>query len=219
LYYKVYGIMAAENPAFVEKRRRARILLVIALVLGLHLTIVWMLLATSRRFTRRMEPQSLEMVYIPRPPAARENNAAGQVLNNTDQWRRAAPKPSLTPPTAPQEGESNAIHPPIDWGSELERSARNSTAEGSSQKKRDFGFPHTPQAGGDKGPEFGWDYAATHRIESLPEGGLLIHLNDNCVLILFPLPFGGCAIGTRKANGDLFKNMNDPPPASPSIVP
>jgi hypothetical protein len=212
--------MAAENPAIVELRRpRARIFFAIALVLGLHLTILWMLLATSRRITRRMEPQSLEMVFIARPPAPPENNMAGRVLNNTDQWRRTAPKPSLMPPTVPQVDESNAIHPPIDWGSELERSARNSTSEGSSQKKRDFGFPHTPPAGSDKGPEFGWDYTATHRIESLPEGGLLLHLNDNCVLVLFPLPFGGCSIGTRKPNGDLFKNMNDPPPASPSIVP
>jgi hypothetical protein len=37
-----------------------------------------------------------------------------------------------------------------------------------------------------------------------------LHLNDNCVLILFPRPFAGCGIGKRKANGDLFEHMHDP---------
>jgi len=30
------------------------------------------------------------------------------------------------------------------------------------------------------------------------------------VLILFPLPFAGCGIGKKKANGDLFEHMHDP---------
>jgi hypothetical protein len=52
--------------------------------------------------------------------------------------------------------------------------------------------------------------AATHRIKAIPEGGLLLHLNDNCVLILFPRPVAGCGIGKRKVNGDLFEHMHDP---------
>jgi hypothetical protein len=47
-------------------------------------------------------------------------------------------------------------------------------------------------------------------VESLPQGGLLVHVNDNCVLLLFPLPFVGCAIGKIKTNGNLFEHMRDP---------
>jgi hypothetical protein len=60
-----------------------------------------------------------------------------------------------------------------------------------------------------KRPEFGLDYAATHRVEGIAEGGLLVHLNDNCVLVLFPLPLAGCVNGKRKANEDLFEHMHD----------
>ncbi len=71
----------------------------------------------------------------------------------------------------------------------------------------------------EKPPQFEWDYAATHRVEQVEGGGLLVHLNDQCVLVLFPLPFMGCGIGTKPANGDLFKNMNAPPRAQPGTAP
>jgi hypothetical protein len=113
------------------------------------------------------------------------------------------------PHAVPQEDENNAIHPPTDWASELSRAARDAASEGSTQKPRDFAFPH-PSSTPTKAPEFGWDYVATHRVESIPEGGLLLHLNENCVLVLFPLPFVGCGIGRKEANGNLFEHMQDP---------
>jgi len=45
----------------------------------------------------------------------------------------------------------------------------------------------------------------------VPGGGLAIHLNDHCVFLLFPLPFLGCGIGSKPANGDLFEHMRDEP--------
>jgi hypothetical protein len=41
-------------------------------------------------------------------------------------------------------------------------------------------------------------------------GALLVHLNDNCVLVMAPLPFVFCSPGKRPANGDLFDHLNDP---------
>ncbi len=76
----------------------------------------------------------------------------------------------------------------------------------SKQHEADFAhvFPTQP-----KMPEqFAWDYAATHRVEALPQGGLAIHINDNCVLLIFPLPFIGCAIGKKPANGGIFESMH-----------
>jgi hypothetical protein len=149
-----------------EKRRRAEVLCTIAVVLGLHLSIVWMLLTTSRL--------------------------------------------ARTPNLPPSNNENNAIHPPPDWAAELSRAARDAVSNESPQNTRDFGFPHSPAAKPDKAGQFGWDYTATHRVESLPEGGLLVHINENCVFVLFPLPFVGCGIGKKKANGELFDHMRDP---------
>ena len=57
---------------------------------------------------------------------------------------------------------------------------------------------------------FAWDYAATHRLVPLSGGGFAVSLNDNCQLMVLPMPFIGCALGKRKVNGDLFKNMHPP---------
>lgn len=118
--------------------------------------------------------------------------------------------PLPVPRAAPEEHENNAIHPPTDWASELSRAARDAASDESTQKPRDFGFPHPSSAPTAKAPEFGWDYAATHRVESIPGGGLLLHVNDNCVVVLVPLPFFACGIGKKEANGDLFEHMHDP---------
>jgi hypothetical protein len=192
-----------------EKRRRIQVLCTIAVVLGLHLTVVWLLLATSRVVSRQTESQSLEIVFIARPPVLLESNYTGRMLENASPRRRDAANPLPMPPAVPQEDEDNAIHPPTDWASELSRAARDAASDNLTQRPRDFGFPHPPSAP-TKAPQFGWDYTATHRVESIPEGGLLLHLNENCVLVLFPLPFVGCGIGKKKANGDLFEHMHDP---------
>jgi hypothetical protein len=46
-------------------------------------------------------------------------------------------------------------------------------------------------------------------VESIPSGGLLVNVNDNCVIVFIPFPFFGCALGKRPANGDLFKHWHD----------
>ena len=61
-------------------------------------------------------------------------------------------------------------------------------------------------------PEFGWDHTHIHRVESIEGGGIAIHMNDHCVLLVFPLPFVGCGIGKIPARGDLFEHLHDAPP-------
>jgi hypothetical protein len=58
--------------------------------------------------------------------------------------------------------------------------------------------------------ELAWDYAATHRITPLPQGGFVYSVNDNCQILILPLPFIGCSIGKQHANGDLFVNLHPP---------
>jgi hypothetical protein len=191
-----------------EKRRRTQVSCTIAVVLGLHLTVVWLILATSRVFSRRTESQSLEIVFIAHTPVSSESNPTRRVLENATPRRRDAGSPLPMPHAVPREDENNAIHPLTDWAGELSRAVRDTASDKLTQKPRDFGFPH-PSSDPNKAPQFGWDYVATHRVESIPGGGLLLHLNENCVLVLFPLPFGACGIGKKKANGDLFEHMHD----------
>jgi hypothetical protein len=193
-----------------KPRRRAKFLCAIAVVLGLHLAVIWSLLATSRILSFRTRSQSVEIILIARPVVAPEHNSISRVLENATRRRQIAAKPLPTPSVRPQESENNAIRTPTDWATEMSRVVNDAVSEKLAQKPRDFGFPHSPSVPDIKTPQFGWDYVATHRIEGIPEGGLLLHLNDNCVLILFPLPFAGCGIGKKKANGDLFEHMHDP---------
>jgi hypothetical protein len=209
------------REAVVEKHRRIQAACIIGLVLAFHFCLFWFLLADSRVVIRPSDSQGLQIVLIPRPPAPADASTAPAQKALARQAAVRSPASSSAEPTkasAPPADESNAIHPPIDWGAELSQAAKAAAADQSAQTPRDFGFPKMPAAP-EKPPQFEWDYAATHRVEQVEGGGLLVHLNDQCVLVLFPLPFMGCGIGTKPANGDLFKNMNAPPRAQPGTAP
>jgi hypothetical protein len=195
-----------------EKRRRIEVACIIALVLGFHLIVLWFLVATSPVLSRQTDSRGFEIVLIARPPPSPQRPPSIPAKQSVHQ---AQPAPAQRPasasrvpgPPAPPEEQNNAIHAPIDWAAELKSAASNATAHDPAQTPKDFGFPHLPAAPA-KAPQFAWDYAATHRVESIPEGGLLVHLDDNCVLVFFPFPFVGCGIGKKPANGELFKNMS-----------
>jgi hypothetical protein len=162
----------------------------------------------------RGRSQSLEIVSIApaQPVVSARSNRKARTSDSATRSHRSADNPLSRPEITPPNDASNAIQPPVDWVGELSRAATDAASKQSAQKPKDFGFPHSPAAATAKPPQFGWDYASTHRLESLPGGGLLVRLNDNCVLVLLPLPFAGCAIGKRKAKGDLFEHMSDPSP-------
>ncbi|HEX5458778.1 MAG TPA: hypothetical protein VFX20_02315 [Steroidobacteraceae bacterium] len=46
-------------------------------------------------------------------------------------------------------------------------------------------------------------------MEELPEGGLLIRLNDRCAVVLYVLPIPACKIGHIAPDGGLFDHMHD----------
>jgi hypothetical protein len=192
-------------------------------VLGLHLVLLWLILATSRVITRRTDFAGLEIVLIAHPPASPEQPASPQEKSSGHVAQHAIPQPQASASRnpsrpAPPEEQDNAIHSRIDWVAELKSAARNATHDGSAKTPKDFGFPHLSSAPA-QAPQFGWDYAATHRLESIPGGGLLVNLDDRCVLVMAPLPFIGCGIGEKQANGDLFKNMGDPQEARSGSAP
>jgi hypothetical protein len=115
--------------------------------------------------------------------------------------------------------QSTADSPPalIDWRAEADLAIK---------QRAELAMAPTPRAldqhgagadlNGGLGPdrkqqaEFGWDHSHTHRVEVMEGGGILIHINDRCALVLFPLPFGGCGIGKIPVRGDLFDHMHAP---------
>ncbi|MDP9011775.1 MAG: hypothetical protein M3O41_03775 [Pseudomonadota bacterium] len=197
-------------------RERARRLAVVAAVVALHIVVCWLLLAVTRPLKIRTATAALELIYLPfivpesparapepAPPAAPERHATAIPPVNRRQ------PPSQPKPAAPAE-EDNAIHPPIDWAKELNRSAAESASGESAPKPREFGAPHVAPKPPVKLPEFGWSHSRTHRLERDP-GRVGLHVGDHCVIALSPLPSFQCSPGKKGANEDLFEHMRDPP--------
>jgi hypothetical protein len=195
----------------VTTRREARLLLTLSVVLAAHLAVVWFLLS-SPIFSVKTKSGSLQLVWIPPPvllsAPPEGGTSTGRARNPAPRRRndRISAAPSLAPPT---NEENNAIHPAPDWAEELRLAAKNAVAQELAQKRHEMDFAHAYPTTPTKPPQFAWNYAATHRIEALPQGGMLIHLGDNCVLLLLPLPLVGCGIGKHPVNGDLFEHLHD----------
>jgi hypothetical protein len=108
------------------------------------------------------------------------------------------PQRSLLPETPAQSQLETKAPVAIDWAKEAERVAAD--------PRLIVGAAPAPAA---REP-FAWDYAHTHRLESLPDGGLLVNLSDRCsIVIKFPMLLGGCRIGKIESRGDLFAHMYD----------
>ena len=193
------------------KRRQIRLLLTLSMVLGVHLILVW-LLVSSAQLPLKIKSGSLQMVWILRPVSsetAPEGETKAQKTGKTLPHRRIDRTPAASSIAPRSADEDDAIHPAPDWSEELHLAATDAIAKESVQKRHELDFAHAFPTQPKKPQQFAWDYAATHRIEAIPGGGLAVHINDNCVLLIFPLPLIGCGIGKHPANGDLFEHRHD----------
>jgi len=197
--------------------KRARRLSVIASVVALHAGVCWLLLEGTRPLKIGTAISSLELIYLTlgvpesvtkrpvqatRPQPVMRQGVGAPASNQ----QRPRTQPSAVAPAE----EDNAIHPPIDWANELNRTVRESASGESAPKPREFGAPHVAPTPPAKPPEFGWSHSRTHRVER-GSGSVGIHLGDHCVIALSPLPSVVCSPAKKEANGDLFKHMRDPP--------
>lgn len=92
----------------------------------------------------------------------------------------------------------------VDWAKEAERVAAH-RIEADEGLRRSASIVSPPPA------PFRWDYAHIHRIEAIPDGGLILNLSDRCALVFkFPMFLGGCKIGEIESRSDLFAHMRDP---------
>jgi hypothetical protein len=157
----------------------------------------------------------------PAPPVEPERAESTVQAHQADPRR---PTPPARSSNAPQP-QSTAISPPPpaarDWRNELEIAANNQLArEDPAHQQPSPLAPHDfsavkPGSTDESKHEFGWDYAATHRVEELPTGGLLFNINDRCVIVWAILPLVGCRIGKITARGDLFNHLKDAPEPRP----
>jgi hypothetical protein len=140
----------------------------------------------------------------------------------------AAPAKSAAAIATPErEPAANAITAPAapDWRHELQIAANNAIE--SQERRRHQPSPLAPHdfsgvkpgSTDDSKPRFGWNHAATHRIEEIPTGGLLINISDRCVIAWAILPLAFCRIGKIPVRGNLFEHMQDPPPPGEPEVP
>jgi hypothetical protein len=195
----------------VGNRRQALLLITLSMVMGVHLVIIWLLLA-SQQLVIKKRFGGLQLVWIPRrapleAAAERDPTAPAPKTKLTRDHTARSPAPSSVVPRSNE--EDNAIHPTPDWTEELQQAAKNAVANQLAQKRHELDFAHAFPVRPTPPPQIAWDYAATHRVEAIPGGGMLVHLSDNCVLILFPFPFVGCGIGKRPVNGGLFEHLRD----------
>jgi len=159
----------------------------------------------------------MEIIYLPRisatptiVPQAPSRDARGHASSGVLAGSEGKPPATLDWMRNPANKAPAAQTPAgVDWAGEIETQAARSAASQAPSFK-DFSFPHAPEPASAHATEFAWDRVHTHRVESLPGGGILVHLDDNCVLVFIPLPIAVCGIGKKPANGDLFKDMKAP---------
>jgi hypothetical protein len=163
--------------------------------------------STTIAFLEPIQPQPFAEAAKLHAPSPTKRETAREGVQGT------AP-PKTPEPTEPE----NTAPIAIDWAKEAERAAAHRIEADEEADRRasalsprrgpSVGAPEAPTAT----PQFGWDHAHIHRVEPIPDGGLVVNLNDRCAIIVkFPFLLPGCKIGKMESRGDLFTHMNDPP--------
>ena len=182
-----------------------------------HVAVVACLLVVTRVSQQRPADSEPPLLWIPLP--ALPIKASPLSLRQASGPARAS-APVLEE-SRPQDQRSEQSHP-IDWHAEATSTAIHEVGRDEAEQRRIHALatPHSPMFDNrQKAPEFHWDYAATHRVEASEEGGYLIHLNDQCVLVIAMMFMPVCATEKPPARSDLFEHMRDPPrPASGRVV-
>jgi hypothetical protein len=180
---------------------RSRTGVVVVVVVG-HVALFALLTAGRERATDSANDERMSLVFV--DPLEEAPTVAP--VGRPKRPARPARTPALLPGTQAEPATTAAGPPVVDWYADGSEAARRAAA---APVTADFGFPARQPAPRAKKP-FGWDPVHTDRVHALEGGGLGIRLSDNCELLLLPLPMGGCALGKRKARGDLFDEMKAP---------
>jgi hypothetical protein len=188
------------------------------LVVAIHAAF---LLVASRRVTRVDTHSEEPLIFLALPEHA-QVLARGASQAALPHKKPAAPRDTqlitIPPPAQPSAADNPPA--PIDWSNEAELAIKQQAELAMTTPPRaldkhgagaDLNGGLSPERG--RKPDFGWDRSHTHRVESVEGGGILIHINERCILVLMPFPFPFCGIGKIPARGDLLDHMRDEPQA------
>jgi hypothetical protein len=202
---------------------RLRRLIVFALVVAVHTAALLFFPSLRRQLTASDEAPSM-ILFFPVAPKSREEAPPPQTPQRDARAHRLPAPVQRTPPPQP-----NTPPPPaaIDWAAEAEITAANRIAadEAAARQATALKPRHSPidMSGSAKTLGFHWYQARIHRVETIPGGGILIHINDRCAIVVPIMFMTFCKIGEIKTRDDLFQHMGDPaaeeapsPPMSPS---
>lgn len=156
--------------------------------------------------------QTLKRFTPPAPPPQRRPEMLRQLAAP-----RVIPLPAITVPITLPRAAQPVSHASVDWQQAMQREVREQSRSRANELQ--LGFLRPPPISPAAPPAFGWDYAHTHRLVALPEGGMLINLTDRCALVLYGLLFPVCKIGSMPTNGHLFDHLHDGRSAPPSALP
>ena len=188
--------------------------LVLAAIVAAHAGALLVLLTETRTRSVRVEPEASTLLVILFQPREHQAPAAPAGPARRPAARLQPPAAAETPMSAPaiQAAPGTAI----DWTAEATAAAARQidADEQRARQARALAPPPSPMfaRAPRRAPGIAWNHAATHRFE--PLGGLatVVHLNDQCAIVLFVIiPFaGGCTLGKPPVRGDLFEHMHDP---------
>lgn len=185
----------------------------LACVIGAHLLVLLLLFSPGvppMAPTQNGEP-ALLWTFLPPGPREGVGSSAPQRPGSSLGARRLT-HPRIPPPT------SQMLHGPatasgrIDWGQQALSTAISEVAREESGRRRAGALAQPKSAlfsNHPPGRRFAWSHAATHRVESLQNGGLAINLSDECTLIfagLMLIPV--CVLEKAPPRADLFDRMH-----------
>jgi len=206
------------------ERRSARLLrpAILALVAALHAA----LLLLAARWQTLIEVRTEEsLVFLPLPAHVRSAEQASppprlprkKPAPTHDTQLVVVPPPAQPPPAEPKPAL-------IDWNAEAALTVKQRAQAAAAPQPRaldkqlggmyvDVG-PGLDQA---YGPEFGWDHARAHRVETMEGGGSMLWINDRCFFVMYGvIPYPMCGVGKIPVRGDLFDHMGDPKAQGPN---
>lgn len=201
-------------------RARSRVLrpIVLLLVVAIHAAL---LLVASRHVTRVDTHSEEPLVFLALPDHAQSPAPSAPAAAALPRKNPVASRDSqlvIIPTPAPAPAAADKPSASIDWNAEAERAIKQyaelaMATPPRALDKHGAGADFNGGLGPDRNQksEFGWDRKHTHRIEPIEGGGILLHLSDHCVLLVFPLPLVACGIGKIPVRGDLFEHMHDEP--------
>lgn len=201
--------------------RTTRALAFVAIVLA-HIALVALLMTPYRRAVRAAPDESYMVLVSVEPEARARSEPSGPAPLSPVRPETISPPPvdlsssAITVP--PEVSAETPPKPSVDWQAQAQTAAARTAEALEAERRRKGKFAPDPRfARPVPRPEFGWDQSKIHRLEALPEGGTLIHLNDRCVLVLNGGLFPACKLGKIEARGDLFEHMGDASPLDDSL--